>query len=205
MALTSMPSARMFRYEDAFTWATRPSAASNKDRIIRITNIGTNGSFFQSNGTRWVPVFGDVTLLCDGAGYTVTGTTSETELLAVTIPGGLMSANGQIEVVSYWSETNNANAKTIRMKIGGFSGTTINSIGAVSFLTMNDLLIVRNDNSTTAQKGMSSSTSGVGSAGTATVSSAIDTSSDFQLSFTGQLTVGTDSIGLVALHVVYRE
>lgn len=205
MALTSMPSARMFRYEDAFTWATKPSAASNKDRIIRITNIGTNGSFFQSNGTRWFPVFGDVTLACDGVGYTATGTTSETELVSVTIPGGLMSSNGQLEVVSYWSETNNANAKTIRMKIGGFSGTSMNTITSVSFFTMNNLLIIRNDNSTTAQRGMPSSTTGVGTSTTSVSTAAIDTSVDFQLTFTGQVTVITDSVRVVAFHVVYRE
>lgn len=51
MAPTSMPSARMFRYEDAFTWATKPSAASNKDRIIRITDIVISGTLALSTET----------------------------------------------------------------------------------------------------------------------------------------------------------
>jgi hypothetical protein len=38
----------------AFTWATKPAAADYSGRLIRISDVGVNGSLWFSDGTRWV-------------------------------------------------------------------------------------------------------------------------------------------------------
>jgi hypothetical protein len=38
----------------AFNWATKPSPADYSERLIRITDVGVNGSTWYSDGTQWV-------------------------------------------------------------------------------------------------------------------------------------------------------
>lgn len=206
MALITMPSARMFRYEDAFTWSNKPSAVNNKDAIIRITNIGTNGSFFQSNGSRWVPIFGDVTLFSDAAGYSVTGTTNETELASITVPGGLMGPNGVIEIYHVCIYTNSANNKNIKIRIGGSSGVALSALTLTTTDNNAKIFWIRNANSTSAQKGPSSGlTSGVGSGTGAGVTSAVDTSASFDIVFSLQLANSGETGTHVGCRISYRE
>lgn len=49
----------------------------------------------------------------------ITGTTVETTLGTVLVPGGILGPNGMLRLVSWWSYTNNANTKTLRSRLGG--------------------------------------------------------------------------------------
>lgn len=205
MALTSMPSARMFRYEDAFTWATKPSAASNKDRIIRITNIGTNGSFFQSNGARWVPLNGSVIVSQSGTNVNLTGTVSETTMATATIPGGLIGSTGVLEILPTFNHPSSANNKTWRIKIGGISGTAYYDNTYTTTRSAMPMLAIRST-STTAQKGASSAVAaGLGTSASAIITSAIDTTVDFTIVVTGQLASSGETMSLKGFSIVYRE
>lgn len=48
-----------------FTWAAKPSAANNSGKVIRVSDIGPDGSFWTSNGTRWVALNGHALLAHD--------------------------------------------------------------------------------------------------------------------------------------------
>lgn len=47
------------------------------------------------------------------------GDTNENVLGSVIVPAGAMGANGRLRITTFWSFTNNANSKLIRMKFGG--------------------------------------------------------------------------------------
>lgn len=55
----------------------------------------------------------------------LTGTVAETVLATFNIPGGLLGANGEIELEYDCTETNNANAKTVTVRLGGLTGTSM--------------------------------------------------------------------------------
>lgn len=51
-----------------------------------------------------------------------TGDTIETVLANIAIPAGAMGANGALHITAVFSYTNSANAKTLRIRLGGISG-----------------------------------------------------------------------------------
>ncbi len=98
-----------------YTWANKPSVAP-LGQIICVTDVGENGALFRGNGTGWVRMH-SVRYYDLAATFTLTTTTSETELASITIKGGLMGANGKLKIWPLLSMTNNANGKTIKLKI----------------------------------------------------------------------------------------
>lgn len=134
-------------------------------------------------------------LACDGAPASVTGTTAETVLASVTLPGGLMGPRGHLRLSSFWSETNNANTKTIRARLGGILGATILNDGrsATTGRSAVNHCMNRGDQASQWHWLFLSLGANGGGAGIAT---AIDTSVDQLIVFTGQLAVGTDSLAL---------
>jgi hypothetical protein len=63
------------------------------------------------------------TLSASAAQRVLTGSTVETALMTVHIPKGTMGASGRLRITTLWSMTNSANAKTVRVRFGGMSGT----------------------------------------------------------------------------------
>ena len=193
-----------------YTWATRPSYAKTGD-LIMITDIGPVDEVFKWNGTRWSPLNGQCLIYSTNASVSVTGTGDETELGSVTIPGGLMSSNGILEISSFWSVTNNANGKVIRIKLAETTdpitgGTSFLSRTETSILYHQHLMVIRNANSTSSQK---STPVGLGTGlGTSTSSKqtgSLDTSTDKKLYLTGDLSVTSDTITLRGWRLMYKE
>lgn len=120
----------------------------------------------------------------------VTGTTSETTLVTITIPGSAMGPNGSLRIMPITSCTNNANAKTFRIRVAGNSVQSVSLANAAGFQTMT---IIRNRNSASSQMIHQSSTA-FSATGTAMVTTAVDTNSDFQITITGQLATSTDTL-----------
>jgi len=137
-----------------------------------------------------------------GASATVTGTTAETILATVPIPGGLMGPNGIIRVTSLWTYTNNANTKTVSWRFGaagaGTGGTIYMATPVASSSLFNDMRLVRNANSVSSQKGSSNGNpiGGLGSSAGSTVTSSVNTNNASEIVLTGTLTNTGDSIVL---------
>ena len=165
-----------------YTWATKPSVAP-LGQIICITDVGENGILCRGNGTKWVRLH--PTILYNLATPVVlTGTTSETTLLTITIPAALMGLIGRLNLLSFFALTNNANNKTLRAKIGA---NTVNVAGAASLAATGFNFWLLNLNSATAQRNNSST------------SFAIDTTVSMDLIITGQLANAADSMTLNTL------
>jgi len=165
-----------------YTWANKPSVAP-LGQIICVTDIGENGILCRGDGTKWVRLH--PTILYNLATPVVlTGTTAETTLLTIPIPPSLINKRGRANIIVLMALTNNANAKTVRAKIGGqlvVSATSTNQ----SLLGFSGWML--NLNSETSQKN--------GSA----VSLTVDTTIANDLVITGQLANSADTLTLTAL------
>ena len=183
-----------------YTWANKPSVAPS-GQIICVTNVGENGSLWRGNGTKWVRL-NQVKIFSLSAPVVLTGSssaaTSVVTLATITIPAGLMGANGKLKIYPLWATTNNANVKTLRAVFGGSICTTMTS---QSVPNNSGLVIIRNTNSESAQKTSSGLVAGIGSSFGSIASTTIDTTAETTITITGQLAVGTDTLTLEDLFV----
>lgn len=193
------------------TWSQRPNASQYQNEIIYISDIGIGGSYWTSNGTYWSPLNGEVTLAQTGAATSVTGTTSETVLATYTLPGGLMSANGQIEIIHFWNVPSTANNKQIRVRHssvgGGIAGDIYYYNAVTTIIGLQGITCIRANNSVSAQKGWgigSTGASGIGTIASALRSFTRGLQSDSDIVLTAQLADTSETVTLEAYSIVYR-
>jgi hypothetical protein len=126
-----------------------------------------------------------------------TGDTVETALKAKTAPALALGANGLLRITTRWSMTNNANNKTARVRLGGITGTQYLNLAIASQLNFHHQLTIANRNATNSQVGAPANLQAVfGVSTTALVTSAIDTTADQDIVFSGQLANAGDTITL---------
>ena len=178
------------------TWANKPAIAP-LGQVICITDIGENGSLWRGNGTKWVRL-NPIKIFSLSAPVVLKDTTSVVTLATITIPAGLMGANGKLKFYPLWATTNNANVKTLRATLGGSTCTTMIS---QSVPNNSGLVIIRNINSESVQKCSSGLVAGIGSSSGSIASPTVDTSAATNITISGQLAVGTDTLTLEDLFV----
>lgn len=170
------------------TWGARPATPFVGQRI-RCTDLG-NKEFYW-NGTVWL-LIGSAILAQSGAPSSVTGTATETTLASITIPGGMLGANGMLKITPVFSATNNVNTKTMRVR---FAGNSLVAQGAASFASAQLMAQIRNRNSLSSQ-GTFNALNGFGTSASSFSASAVDTSVDQVVTITGTLAVTTDTLTL---------
>lgn len=192
------------------TWANRPTTAQVGD-LIMITDIGPVDEVFKWTGTRWAPINGQCLLASTNTSVSVTGTVDQTQLGIVTLPGGLMSANGILEISSFWTVTNSANSKILKIKIGQTSDPVT---GGSSFFNRTEttitihqhLCFLRSANSVNSQKTISSTlATGLGSTTATNFTNTYDLSTDKKIFLTGQLGNTGETIALRGWRLMYKE
>lgn len=125
-----------------------------------------------------------------------TGSTAETALATITVPGGAMGANGRVRIVGVASAVHTtAGNKTLRVRVGGISGTLYLTSATTTGLSHRFILDIWNVNSASAQKGGSNNGT-IGWQSGAAVTSSVDTNSDFDIVISGVLADGTDEIAI---------
>lgn len=192
------------------TFANKPSSPQT-GYIYFANDVGTAGVYIFYNGTLWLPYGGAQTLynLNTTVNYPAS-TTGEVNLAALKIPGGLLSANGQIEVITLWSFTGTLGAKNFIVNHSTSSGTTGgNNFQNSSSSTAGSAQIfdaIRNNNSVSAQKGFTNTTSGsFGSSGNSIVTGTINTANDSYVNINGSLANSGDTLTLQSYSVVWRQ
>lgn len=192
-----------------YTFANRPTASLMNGGIIKISDIGPAGSYWISNGTRWQPLGGSCLLAISQVASSVTGTASETNLASYTMPRGLMSANGQLEILTLWSHTNAATARNLRVRIGtdALAGTIFYNPSISTANTTQSYIIIKNNNSTGSQYGFPNSTgSGYAtSTGTLITSSWNTETTNLIIAFNGALTDTSQTIAIEGYSITYVE
>ena len=179
-----------------YTWANKPAIAP-LGQVICITDVGENGSLWRGNGTKWVRL-NPIKVFSLSAPVVLKDTTLATTLAIITIPAGLIGANGKLKIYPLWATTNNANIKTLRLNIGGMLCSTMVS---QSIPNNSGLLIIRNINSESVQKCSSGLVAGIGASSGSIASPTVDTTAATTITITGQLAVGTDTLTLEDLFV----
>ncbi len=179
-----------------YTWANKPSVAP-LGQIICVTDVGENGSLWRGNGTKWVRL-NPIKIFSLSAPVSLTGSTSIVTLATITIPAGLLGANGKLKIYPLWATTNNANTKTLRAI---FSGLTCTTMTSQSFPNNSGLVIIRNINSESVQKCSSGLVAGIGSSSGSIAVLTVDTTAATTITITGQLAVGADTMTLEDLFV----
>lgn len=196
-----------------YTFTNRPTASLFTGAIIKISDVGPAGSYWISNGTRWQPLGGSCLLAISQVASSVTGTTSETNLASYSLPSGLMSANGQLEVFVLWSYTNSANTKAPRMRFGfdydPLGGNIFYNPSITTTNTLQSFMILKNANAQNIQLGFANNTG----AGYATSTGSVVTSNwntastsyGTGLHFNGALGSAAETLTLEGYSITYVE
>lgn len=101
------------------TWVSLPLPATYVG-LMYVTDIGTGGSYWASNGVTWSLVGGQCVLWSTAIAQPAhTGTLTVTPIIQKVIPGGLLGLNGCLKVEQKWSCTNNTNLKIAYLYYGG--------------------------------------------------------------------------------------
>lgn len=113
------------------TWANRPSPADVPGEVWRFTDLGRSGfgTFWVSDGTRWLALAGRAPLNAQGA--VVTGiTNTESILLQALLPVGGWQTNDVLRAWVAPTKSGTTDAATARVRIG--TGGTITDTQVVS-------------------------------------------------------------------------
>ena len=178
-----------------YTWANKPSVAPS-GQIICVTDIGENGSLWRGNGTKWVKL-NAFCLYSNTTTTSLTSTTLETTLATIPIKGGVLGANGKLRFYILGTVTNNANSKSFRLK---HAATTLWQVAYTTAVGITAQILFLNKNSESSQVTSLYNSYGTGGASfTSIITSSIDTSADFSLTFTGQLANSADSMSITTI------
>lgn len=143
-----------------------------------------------------------VFVLCKSAvPVTAPADTTEDVLYTCTVPANAMGANGVLRITTRWTITNNANAKTLRVHLGGIGGVDYmgNSVSGVS--AQQHQILIQNRGATNSQYGFGASQAPFQAQVAAPITSAVDTTAATTIVITGQKAVGTDTITLESVLV----
>jgi len=104
-----------------YTWATKPATLPTGQPVF-ISNVGTKGSYWYYDGTRWKLVNGSVILAA--LDTTMSGiVNSETLALQYLMPATLWQLKDRIRVTFTFTKSGTTDSGTVRIRIGT-AGTT---------------------------------------------------------------------------------
>lgn len=112
------------------TFAGKPSAPYAGQEYFA-TDIGT-GIWITYTGSKWKPSTGIATLVSDGTLHSGAGTGAEANYHVVTIPAGLLSANGQLRITATMNCTGTNGGKTLSLRFSATSGDVATGMQLIS-------------------------------------------------------------------------
>lgn len=125
--------------------------------------------------------------------------TLENTALTYTLPGGTLGANGHLRIRSYWTFTNNANAKTTRVRACGAAGSIFGSLTHSSQTFNIDEVWIMNLGSESSNKGFAISINNSNQAESATFT--VNTASDCNIVISCQKGLATDNFKLLGYQI----
>lgn len=190
-------------------WASRPAAATGGYYFA--TDLGNYGCLLHSNGTYWTPAAGSCVLYQPGASTATTSAATETNLAAVTIPAGLLTSKGRIDIEGVAVATGTTNTKIPTARISSVSGDIsggsliVNLTLASANISGGFLRHIWAAGSTSAQTSEAATFYSTGGANTAAATAAIDTTAAWYVNFNGKTTSASDTIGFQGITVRWVE
>lgn len=195
----------------SYTWSTKPAANAFPIGVpVYISDVGVGGSTWITDGTNWYPQGGKLLLAQNSNPISITGTLNDqtgpsgTARAIITVPANMLLANGSVEVETLFSYTNSANAKNLRVRFGGMSGTVYLNTPPTNTACVQNTCFIRNANATNSQKGFLAAASNHFGSSSGTTTSTIDTTSAVDVLIGGQLTNIGETITLESYAVWIR-
>lgn len=186
-----------------YTSATMPDATLHPWAIVVCSDIIPGGALLRSTGTRWVPLWGDLTLANFNTDISVGNSTNFETLRQITVPGWLLGKNDGIQVEGVATITASTGSKTVNMTIGP-AAAIVGSMGTAtsSFVTMPFTLSFFNADSKQAQVG---SGAGIGASTVAVQKTTVDTQVDFVVAISGRKSVAGEVLTVNRAKFVYKR
>lgn len=187
-----------------YTSATMPNAALHPWAIVVCSDVVPGGALIRSTGTRWVPLWGDLTLANFNTDISVGNSTNFEPLRQITVPGWLMGPNDGVESEGLATITASTGSKTINMTIGP-AGALVGSFGTATstIVTMPFKLSFTNSDSRQSQVG---SGGGIPVVSTVAVQkTTVDTSVDFVVAISGRKSVAGEVLTLNRVKFIYKR
>lgn len=172
------------------------NASSGSGTLSKTANtLGSDGIIYDSSVAAPASL---KRVVSSGAAAALTGSTSETALATITIAAGEMGANGFLRITTNWAHTNNANAKTLRVRWNGAVGTAVMGVAAANQARTHSLTHIYNRNSASAQISGTNAgnAAGYGQSTSAQVTDTIDTANAVDVVISGELASAGDTITL---------
>lgn len=170
------------------TFAARPSAPAAGTQYFA-SDLGT-GILLIYTGSKWKPINGEAILYQSGVNTTPTTASAETNHAVVTIPAGLLSANGGLEISTAATFTGTAGTKNPIQRHSATSGAVAGGTGffntnlTASTLSSAQQKFIINQNSVSAQTcNGNASVQGASISSGTTVTGTIDTSAVSYINF----------------------
>lgn len=163
------------------------------------TTVGVITTTYTSTASAFTPYIPTGTAVATGSNAAYTQTTAADITLAnITVPGGMMGANGALRIWMQDARNGTANSKISKSILGGgINSIQFLSSASASTVSVGDVHVLRNRGVANAQTVFTPGWAGGGGTSSAVGAYyAIDTSTDKALTFTGQLAVATDYIVL---------
>jgi hypothetical protein len=191
--------AKISKYYDQ--WADLPSASSCPGSLVMVGEY--NNTEWVSDGTYWKPRGGRQRPFVMAAAVSSTGTTSEVNVWAPTIPAGMLFPMCNVEVGATITKTGTAGNMILRQRYNGAAGTIVGhnltataaNVGGVS-LSRLAAGVASGGNITLTQGNMSNAANGYGVVSTATVGVSHAMASAVTLNFTLQASSAADTINI---------
>lgn len=184
------------------TWANFPAASSVPSGTVRMAS-DYNNSEWVSDGTYWKPRGGRQRPFVMAAAVSSTGTTSEVNAWAPTIPAGMLFPMCNVEQGATITKTGTAGTTTLRQRYNGAAGTIVGhnlvatgaSVGGVS-LSRLAAGVASGGNITLTQGNMSNAANGLGFTTTASVGVSHTMASAVTMNLTLQAGSAADTINI---------
>lgn len=152
------------------------------------------GPYFASIGgvNRAIPYV----LAQSAVAVSVGAVTSEAALATITVPANAMGPNGTLRITAFWTYTNGADDKILRIRFSGAAGTIYHTTTATTTASQTVQVSICNINATNSQKSGSPNSVSFGTSANQSVTSAVDTTAATTIVITGQKETGTDTLTL---------
>ena len=143
-----------------------------------------------------------VVLSQSAAAVSVSATAAETTLATITIPASILGLNGSMQIHTTWSCTNSANAKTMRVRFSGGSGTIFQEVAVTANATLSMFCGISNKNSVSAQVGLTPVNLPYGGASTvALATSSVNTNATQTIVITGEKATAGETLTLERYYI----
>lgn len=123
-------------------YSALPAAASYSGYMCKVSNVGgSTGSLWVSDGVRWKPVNGVITLFSSDAQSAAVSGVTETIQRQILLPAGLLAVGDRLVCKISQSKSSTSETATTRVRLGTAGTTSDTQIAAIAAMTTTNVSV----------------------------------------------------------------